>query len=630
MNPLFSSIRNKLILYMLIASTISFSISLGYYLSKKANAFENAKMQMITIAENGALEIKKELARPIGIVQGLKYSFLRTDIESVIEKDRIYNPAIYHTLKENPSFLGVWYSMELSKYDNTWGNQPGRRSVSYYKNSDGDIGFKIDSLDIGGVKNFTGYHKVKEAKEDAIMEPYWCDYTKEGEEQFLETTLAAPVLKDGEFMGLVGIDLELKSFREIVNKIKGLGEGFSFLLSNGGVYVSHPDDTIVGMKFSEVNPQEEEQYNITENIGKGNRIEFLTNYDTSGEQIYVLHVPVQIGDTNTPWSLGIVVKKSEILHEANKDLRNSILASIVSFIILLVFIFIFTARIILPIRQGVGFAKSISEGDLSSQIKASTNDEIGVLAESLNNMSVMLKKIMVQLNSSIQNLAGMSKKLSQSSREIAEKANKQAGASQNIIVSIEQVAANIKNNAANAKQTEKIAENSVKTVQISKQSSQHSIEAMQSISAKIGLITDIAFQTNILALNAAVESARAGAQGKGFAVVATEVRKLAERSKVAADEITRLVDQSVTKSEVADLQLGKVVPEIENILDLVKNIAYASAEQDSGISLINTEISELDLIARNNADTAENLAQNANELSLLSDELSKMIKFFRI
>lgn len=113
-------------------------------------------------------------------------------------------------------------------------------------------------------------------------------------------------------------------------------------------------------------------------------------------------------------------------------------------------------------------------------------------------------------------------------------------------------------------------------------------------------------------------------------MVATEVRKLAERSKVAADEITRLVDQSVTKSEVADLQLSKVVPEIENILDLVKNIAYASAEQDSGISLINTEISELDLIARNNADTAENLAQNANELSLLSDELSKMIKFFRI
>lgn len=630
MRTFFSSIRNKLILYMLIASTLSFIISIAYYLSKKSAAFENAKTQINTIAENGALEIKEELARNMGIVQGLKYSFLRSDIVSVIEKDKIYNPAILSTLKENPAFLGVWYSMELNMYDNSWGDKPGRRSVSYFKNSDGSIGFKIDSLDIGGVKKLTGYHKVKEAKKDAIMEPYWCDYSKEGEEQFLETTLAAPVLKEGKFVGLVGVDLELKSFRVIVNKIKGLGEGFAFLLSNKGVYVSHPSDTIIGLTFTEVNPAEELEYKITENIGKGNKIDFLTNYDESGEQIYVLFIPLQIGETETPWSLGLVVKKSEIMHDANKDLNNSILASVAGFVILLVFVFVFTSRLTSPIKQGVLFAKSISEGDLSTEIKASTDDEIGVLSGSLNNMSVMLKKIIIQLKDSIQNIATMSRKLSKSSREISEKAGRQAGASQNIIVSIEQVASNIKNNATNAQQTEKIAENSVTTVHASKLSSKQSIDAMQSISAKIGLITDIAFQTNILALNAAVESARAGEQGKGFAVVASEVRKLAERSRLAADEITTLVRKSVSASEEADEQLSKVVPEIENILKLVKSITYANVEQDQGIAVINGEINELDVIARNNADMAQMLAQNASDLSLLSDELSKMIKFFRI
>jgi methyl-accepting chemotaxis protein len=630
MKGVLSTIRGRLIIYMLIASLLSFLINIIYFVSKQASSFEKAKSQIHVLAERAALEVNKELSTDMGLVQGLKYSFLRDDLGSISEKDRLYNPLINTTLKENPSFLGVWYSMELAQYDPKWGNKPGRRSVSYYRNGDGSIGFKVDSLDIGGVKKFTGYHRVKEARKDAIMEPYWCDYTKEGREQFLETTLAAPVLRNGEFMGLVGIDLELESFNELVRKTKVLNVGFAFLLSNNGTYVSHPDDTIVGMTFAEVNPEENEKYQVTEKIGKGEKIEFLTSYDISGEQIYALFVPLKVGETETPWSLGVVAMKSEITREVMADLRNSILASLASFIILMVFVVIFATHITKPIKDGVQFAHSISEGDLSTGIAKTRNDEIGWLMESLVNMSDRLKGIIVQLRDSVQNISQMSNRLSENSQELSDKAEKQAEASGKILGSIEQVASNIRQNTINARDTEKIAEKSVQSVRTSTLSSQQSIGTMKTIAGKIGVITDIAFQTNILALNAAVESARAGEHGKGFAVVATEVRKLAERSRLAADEITRYVGESVQKSEMTGEQLGMVAAEIENILALVKNISQVSLQQDTGISDINREVNELDLIAQTNATTAQSLARNAQELNSLSEELNKMVAFFRI
>jgi len=615
---------------MVIASSITFFISIAYYLSKRASTFEKAKKEIRMLAEKSVLEVNNELSKNMGIVKGLKYNFLRTNLQSVAEKDQVINPFFNITLTENPSFLGTWYSMELSKYDQSWGNVPGRRRVSYYRDANGSINVKIDTLEIGGIKKLTGYHKVKEAKKDAIMEPYWCDYSLEGKEQFLETTLAVPVLKNNEFTGLVGVDLELKSFKNIVNKVKVLKQGYAFLVSNTGIYVTHPEDSLIGKLFSEVNPDEDKKYKITENIQKGNIVEFIASYEYTGEDIYALFVPLQVGETETPWSLGLIAKKSEIMKEANIDLRNSVISAFAGLLIMLFFIVLFTSRLTAPIKQGVSFAKSISEGYLSSELKITSTDEVGVLSESLKNMSARLRNIILQLQGSIQNLAAMSSTLSESSMEMSNKAGKQASASQNIIVSIEQVAANIKNNAMNARQTEKLAENSVDSIKSSENSSLQSIEAMKAISGKIGLITDIAFQTNILALNAAVESARAGEHGKGFAVVASEVRKLAERSRLAANEITKLVKQSVTTNELAGGQLAKVVPEIENILSLVKNITYASIEQDTGISIINSELNELDQITRTNANTAQILAQNAQDLNKLSDELSEMVKFFRI
>ncbi|MBU8891949.1 MAG: hypothetical protein KOO66_04170, partial [Bacteroidales bacterium] len=153
---------------------------------------------------------------------------------------------------------------------------------------------------------------------------------------------------------------------------------------------------------------------------------------------------------------------------------------------------------------------------------------------------------------------------------------------------------------------------------------------MKEIAEKIQIVNDIAFQTNILALNAAVEAARAGEHGKGFAVVAAEVRKLAERSKVAADEINVVSKSGVEISDKAGKQLEAVVPEMEKTVKLVQEISASSQEQNSGSDQINSAVQQLSQVTQQNAAASEELATSAEELASQADQLKDVISFFNV
>ncbi|MFT6779652.1 MAG: methyl-accepting chemotaxis protein, partial [Paraglaciecola sp.] len=156
------------------------------------------------------------------------------------------------------------------------------------------------------------------------------------------------------------------------------------------------------------------------------------------------------------------------------------------------------------------------------------------------------------------------------------------------------------------------------------------VQAMKDIAGKITIIEDIAYQTNMLALNAAIEAARAGEHGKGFAVVAAEVRKLAERSQVAATEISELTGVSVKVAEKAGGLLEKMVPDISRTAELVQEITAASEEQASGVSQITSAMNQLDQVTQQNAAGSEELAATADEMRSQSQSLIEMMRFFRL
>jgi len=152
---------------------------------------------------------------------------------------------------------------------------------------------------------------------------------------------------------------------------------------------------------------------------------------------------------------------------------------------------------------------------------------------------------------------------------------------------------------------------------------------MSKIAEKMTIVEDIAYQTNMLALNAAIEAARSGEHGKGFPVVAAELRKLAERSQLAAKEISELSGDSVRVAAKAGSLLKQMLPDIAETAELVQEISAASAEQSSGVDQINGAMQQLDRVNQQNASGSEQLAATAEEMQGHSETLESVVGFFQ-
>ncbi|MBF0426111.1 MAG: hypothetical protein HQL66_09885, partial [Magnetococcales bacterium] len=215
-------------------------------------------------------------------------------------------------------------------------------------------------------------------------------------------------------------------------------------------------------------------------------------------------------------------------------------------------------------------------------------------------------------------------------QNLSQGATEQAASVEETSAAMEQMASNIANNTETSQATEKIAHKASKDAEEGGNAVNEAVTAMKEIASKISIIEEIARQTNLLALNAAIEAARAGEHGKGFAVVAAEVRKLAERSQMAAGEISQLSATSVQVAEKAGGIISKLVPDIRKTAELVQGIASSSQEQTLGAQQINTAIQQLDQVIQQNAGASEEMAATSEELSAQAEILAQAISFFRV
>jgi methyl-accepting chemotaxis protein len=274
----------------------------------------------------------------------------------------------------------------------------------------------------------------------------------------------------------------------------------------------------------------------------------------------------------------------------------------------------------------------VANGNLTVSFDSNSlnkKDEFGQLLNAMNNMVTKLRELIGGIINSASNIKEAGENMNFNSQKLSESSNEQASSVEEVSSTMEEITSNINQTADNAQQanvtTNKISDGLNKTLTAAQEVGIQT----NAISEKIMIINDIASQTNILALNAAVEAARAGEHGRGFAVVASEVRKLAERSKTAADEIIASAQKTVKSVEESTFYLNGLAPEIKQTIQVVREITTASLEQNEGANQINNAIQQLSQVAQVNASASEDIATNATELAGQAEMLLDMVNIFK-
>ncbi len=287
-----------------------------------------------------------------------------------------------------------------------------------------------------------------------------------------------------------------------------------------------------------------------------------------------------------------------------------------------------------PLSQLVDNITDLSKGDLNiinkKEFKRKYIGELNTLNKSIIVLSNVFKTSLTKINDSAKEVNTLGFESNNMSSSLSKGTGEQASALEEISASMEEMNANINSSNENASKTYEVTSDTNKKLQLSVESARELKNAIALIAEKIKVIDTIAVETNLLALNAAIEAKQAGEAGAGFSVVAGEVKKLAETSKKAADEIKEITVNGLNLSEQVSLQLEETIPSMENTMNLMEEISVASKELKSGSDQVTAAINSINVITQNNAKMSEKMSTNSNHLSDQSDQLVKNIEFFKI
>jgi methyl-accepting chemotaxis protein len=611
---------------------------IGYKSSASAEAAALALARTSAREVAGALQAR--IASNLASVSSLAGAMRGTKSANIpLQREQI-NELTKATLSSSEDLLGAavtWEPNALDGKDAEFANQKpnydasGRFMPYWTRGAGGKL--QVEPIVFDPKPGANDWYDVpKRAGKTFFTEPYI--YPVDGK-NVLMASLVAPIMIDGSFKGTASADFMLTRLAKILADLKVIEGGKLALISNGGLYASHPVAERLGKRADDVPAAG------LEKVRQGQAYE----YEDDQGYIHLLQ-PLQIHPDIAPWSVELNFPKSVATASARELMTYTLIVALLCAAATAGILILVVNQLTRPLRTLGRTMTDLSSGDADLRVKLEVKgtDELAVIGKGFNAFVEKIHAVLLQVQASADNVARASAEIAQGNNDLSARTEQQASSLEETAASVEELTGTVKENADHARQANQLAASASSVAQKSGEVVGKVIATMTSINDSsnkivdiISVIDGIAFQTNILALNAAVEAARAGEQGRGFAVVATEVRNLAQRSAAAAKEIKLLIDDSVGKvaagSKLVDeagATMEQVVDSVRKVTAIMADISVATTEQSDGIAQVNQALAQMDGVTQQNAALVEEAAAAAESLQDQASHLAQVVSVFKL